>query len=102
MVLSNITGIRQVKSLFQVIFLKNDVSQSVWIEEVDEINFSEIKKHLINGESIFITNKQKNKLITSRDNEQTVHQNQIKMKKRKMSSALKNKNTRLPLSMISI
>jgi len=64
MMLSDVFEIQDEKPLFQVIFLKNDVYQSVWIEEVDEINFSEIREHLKKGESIFITSKPKNKLIT--------------------------------------
>ena len=52
------------KPLYKVIFLKDDIYQSVRIEEVDDINFSEIRKHLERGESIFITSKQNNKLMT--------------------------------------
>ena len=64
MMLLDTCRIQEKKPLFQVIFLKNDIDQSVWIDEVDEINFSEIREHLKPGESIFITSKQSNKLRT--------------------------------------
>lgn len=50
--------------LFQVFFLKNDRRQSVCIDEVKEVDLSEIKKHLERGESVFITSREEQKLET--------------------------------------
>jgi hypothetical protein len=60
--LSNPFEIQEEKSLFQVIFLKNDIHKSVSIEEVKEINFEEIEEHLLNGHSVFITRKEEQKM----------------------------------------
>ena len=45
--------------LFQVFFLKNDRHQNVCIDEVEEVDLTEIKKHLERGESVFITSREK-------------------------------------------
>jgi len=50
------------KPLFQMFYLKDDEDQSVEVEEVEEIDFSEVKKHVKEGESVFITRKRKQKL----------------------------------------
>ncbi|MDQ1279136.1 MAG: hypothetical protein QG670_396 [Thermoproteota archaeon] len=52
------------RPIFQVVFLKDNDDESIWIEEVNEINFSKIRKHLDDGESVFITKKPENKLFT--------------------------------------
>ena len=49
------------KPKFQLIFLKDDEDQSVEVVEVEKIDFTEVEKHLDQGESVFITNKQKKK-----------------------------------------
>ena len=74
--------IQEEKPLFQVIFLKNDISQSVWVEEADEINFSEIRRHLKNGESVFITSKRKNKLMTYQTDNRTIGEALLSMAKK--------------------
>jgi hypothetical protein len=50
------------KPKFQLIFLKDDEEQSVEVVEVEKIVFTEVEKHLEQGESVFITTKQKKKL----------------------------------------
>ena len=50
------------KPKFQLIFLKDDEDQSVEVVEVEKIVFTEVEKHLEQGESVFITTKQKKKL----------------------------------------
>jgi hypothetical protein len=50
------------KLLFQLFFLKNDENQSVEVVEVEEIDFAEVKRHIEQGESVFITRKRKQKL----------------------------------------
>jgi len=53
------------KPLFQLFFLKDNEDHSVKIEEVEEIDFRKVKKHLEQRESVFITLKRKKKLETS-------------------------------------
>ena len=60
----NFVEIDEEKPLFQLFFLRNNENQSVEVEEVEEIDFREVKKHLENGESVFITLKRKEKLET--------------------------------------
>ena len=50
------------KSLYQVIFLKNNRHRGVYIEEVEEIDFEELREHLQRGESVFITSRPDQKL----------------------------------------
>lgn len=50
------------KPLFQLLFLKNDEDQSVEMKETEKIDFTEIIRHLEQGESIFITQKGEPKL----------------------------------------
>jgi hypothetical protein len=57
--------------LFQVLFLKNDGSEGVEAEEVEELNFTSIKDHLERGESIFITNKSAQTKITVQPKKKT-------------------------------
>jgi len=53
--------VNEEKLLFQLLFLKNDEKQSVEVEEVEKIDFTEVKKHIEQGESVFITCKRKQK-----------------------------------------
>ncbi|MDH5783450.1 MAG: hypothetical protein OEZ35_07300 [Candidatus Bathyarchaeota archaeon] len=65
MVLRNVIKVNEEKPLFQLFFLKDDEDQSVEIEEVEEIDFREIKNRLKQGESVFITRKRKQKFNTT-------------------------------------
>ena len=49
--------------LFQVFVLKNDSHQSVCVDEVEEVDLAEIKKHLEKGDSIFITSREEKKSL---------------------------------------
>ena len=49
-------------SIFQVLLLDNDVSEDVEVQEAKEVNFSQVKEHLRNGGSVFITSKGSQKL----------------------------------------
>ena len=53
------------KLLFKLLFLKDDEDQSVEVEEVEEIDFRIVEKHLAQGESVFITPKRAQKLNNS-------------------------------------
>jgi hypothetical protein len=65
MVMRNFFEVHEEKPLFQLFFLKDDEDESVEVEEVEEIDFGEVKKRLKQGESVFITSKRKQKLSTS-------------------------------------
>ena len=45
--------------------MNDDEDQSVEIEEVEEIDFVEVKKHIERGESVFITRKHREELDAS-------------------------------------
>lgn len=42
-------------SLFQVLLIDNGESEDVEVQEGKDINFSQVKEHLKNGGSVFIT-----------------------------------------------
>jgi hypothetical protein len=48
---------------FQVLLLNNDASDYVEIQEADQVNFFQVKKHLKNGGSVFITSKTSQKQL---------------------------------------
>ena len=48
--------------VFQVLLLDNDASDDVEVQEAEEVNFGQVKKHLKNGGSVFITSKDPQKL----------------------------------------
>jgi len=53
------------KQLFQLVFLSDDENQSVEVEEVEEINFAEVRARLEHGDSIFITRRENEKMDTA-------------------------------------
>ena len=65
MVSRKITKVCEEDPLFQLFFLKDDQNQSVEVEEVEEIDFTEVKKRIERGESVFITHKREEKLDAS-------------------------------------
>ena len=65
MVLRNDMETKEEKLLFQLFFLKNDEHQGIEVVEVEKIDFTEVKKHIELGESVFITRKRKKKLDAS-------------------------------------
>jgi hypothetical protein len=60
-----VTKVYEEEPLFQLFFLNDDEDQSVEVEEVEEIDFTEVKKHIERGESVFITRKRGEKLDAS-------------------------------------
>jgi len=48
--------------VFQLFFFINNENQDIKVVEVEEIDFTEVKKRLEKGESVFITRKRKQKL----------------------------------------
>jgi hypothetical protein len=47
---------------FQVLFLRNDSSQEVEVQDVKQVDFLTVQEHLEQGESVFITSKSSQKL----------------------------------------
>ena len=48
--------------LFQVLLLDNDNNEEVEVQEAKQVNFYQVKKHLKNGGSVFITSKDSQKI----------------------------------------
>ena len=48
---------------FQVLLLDNDASEDVEVHEAEEVNFVQVKEHLKNGGSVFITSKDSQKQL---------------------------------------
>jgi hypothetical protein len=61
--LSEILRTKKQKSQeFQVLFLRNDSTQKVEVQDVREVDFFKVQEHLKHGESVFITSKKSQKL----------------------------------------
>jgi hypothetical protein len=61
--LSEILRAKKEKSQqFQVLFLRNDSTQKVEVQDVQEVDFFKVQEHLKHGESVFITSKKSQKL----------------------------------------
>jgi hypothetical protein len=50
-------------SIFQVLLLDNDETQDVEVQESKQVDFFQVKEHLKNGGSVFITSKSAQKLV---------------------------------------
>jgi hypothetical protein len=50
-------------SVFQVLLIDNDDTEDVEVQEAKQVNFFQVKEHLKNGGSVFITSKNSQKLI---------------------------------------
>jgi hypothetical protein len=55
---------------FQVLFLRNDESQEVEVQEVKEVDFLTVQERLEHGESVFITSKNSQKVIAPKPKNQ--------------------------------
>jgi hypothetical protein len=49
-------------SMFQVLLLNNNKSQDVEVQESEQVDFIQVKEHLKNGGSVFITSKNTQKI----------------------------------------
>ena len=49
-------------SVFQVLLIDNDASDDVEVQEAKQVDFCQVKEHLKNGGSVFITSKGSQKL----------------------------------------
>ncbi len=58
----SLAGTDEEKPLFQLFFLRNDESETVMVEEVQEIDFGKVKERLEQGEAVFITPTRKEKV----------------------------------------
>ena len=62
--LSNLISNKKTKvPLFQVLLIDNNASEDVEVQESKQVNFLQVKKHLKNGGSVFITSKHSQKLV---------------------------------------
>jgi len=50
-------------SIFQVLLLDNDQSDDVEVQEAEQVDFCQVKQHLKNGGSVFITSRASQKLL---------------------------------------
>jgi hypothetical protein len=50
-------------SLFQVLLLDDTDSQDVEVQEAEQVDFCTVKQHLQKGGSVFITNKDNQKIV---------------------------------------
>jgi hypothetical protein len=53
---------KQKPSIFQVLLLENNENQDVSIQEAEQVDFSQVKEHLQNGGSVFITSTEAQKV----------------------------------------
>jgi hypothetical protein len=58
-------------SLFQILLLDNDASQDVEVREAEQVDFGQVKAHLQNGGSVFITSKDTQKMEYPKTKAQT-------------------------------
>jgi hypothetical protein len=58
------------RSVFQVLLLDNDASQDVEVQEGEDVDFMQVKEHLKNGGSVFITSKNTQKLAYPKNHSQ--------------------------------
>jgi hypothetical protein len=59
--LQNILENKKKETTFQLFFLEDNPNQSVKVEEMNEIDFEQVRMHLENGESVFIAPKRERK-----------------------------------------
>jgi len=62
---------KKVKStIFQVLLLDKDAGEDVEVQEATQVNFLQVKEHLKNGGSVFITSKDSQKIVYPKANAQ--------------------------------
>ena len=59
---TNVLKKRIKSSVFEVLLLDNDESEDVEVQEVTQVDFFQVKEHLKNGGSVFITSKDSQKM----------------------------------------
>jgi len=55
--LKNPTATDEKTPIYQVLLLENDESDDVSVQEAEKVDFLQVKEHLKNGGSVFITSK---------------------------------------------
>jgi len=78
-------------TLFQVLLLDNDASEDIEVKEAKQVNFFQVKEHLKNGGSVFITSKHSQKIVYSKAKPQLNYS-----KSRKNYAALFRQDARSP------
>ena len=62
--MSNLISNKKTKiPLFQVLLIDNDDSEDVEVQEAKQVDFFQVKEHLKNGGSVFITSKYSQKIV---------------------------------------
>jgi hypothetical protein len=62
--LRNLILSKKAKStIFQVLLLDNNPGEDIEVQEAKKVNFLQVKEHLRNGGSVFITSKDAQKLV---------------------------------------
>ena len=64
--------------VFQVLLLDNNASEDVEVQEATQVNFLQVKEHLRNGGSVFITSKDMQKIANPKTK---LHQNYSKSRR---------------------
>ena len=57
-------------ALYQVLLLDNNDTQDVKVQEGEQVDFGQVKLHLQNGGSVFITSRASQKLLLPKTNAQ--------------------------------
>jgi hypothetical protein len=70
--LKNSVANKKTTPLFQVLLLDNDASDSVAVQEADEVDFFQVEEHLRKGGSVFITSKCRQKLLPPKAKKQMI------------------------------
>jgi hypothetical protein len=65
-------------SVFQVLLIDNDESDDVEVQEGKQVDFCQVKQHLKNGGSVFITSRASQKIIFPKNK---AHQNYNRSRK---------------------
>jgi hypothetical protein len=60
--LTHIFGKKAKTPIFQILLLDNDASDDVEVQESKQVDFLQVKEHLKNGGSVFITSKGSQKI----------------------------------------
>jgi hypothetical protein len=63
-ILRNLLSNKKPKApIFQVLLLDNDANEDIEVQEATQVDFLQVKEHLRNGGSVFITTKDSQKMV---------------------------------------
>ncbi len=70
---------RNIPAKFQVLFLRNDTSEEVEVHEMKKVDFQTVRERLENGESVFITSKNSQKINPPKQKNVASHRMKTKL-----------------------